>query len=230
MYRSPVFQRFLLTACSLVLAFPFSVRGYSFDRFTMEIFRHEIAGNTINLHYTLTDPEAYGIREEEPSFGTLDQEEAAEEVSYLEKCRKKLSGYLRWGLNDEDRLTAKILDWWLEGQILSEEYYYYQEPLGPTLGIQAQLPVLLAEYPFRDEADIEIYLELLCELPEYFEQIAKFEQEKSEKGLFMNDEILQKILAQCRSFFPVDQNHFLVTSFRERLGVRFCGSGPEDLL
>ena len=118
MYRSPVFQRFLLTACSLVLAFPFSIRGYSFDRFTMEIFRHEIAGNTINLHYTLTDPEAYGIREEEPSFGTLDQEEAAEEVSYLEKCRKKLSGYLRWGLNDEDRLTAKILDWWLEGQIL----------------------------------------------------------------------------------------------------------------
>ncbi len=217
MYRSPVFQRFLLTACSLVLAFPFSIRGYSFDRFTMEIFRHEIAGNTINLHYTLTDPEAYGIREEEPSFGTLDQEEAAEEVSYLEKCRKKLSGYLRWGLNDEDRLTAKILDWWLEGQILSEEYYYYQEPLGPTLGIQAQLPVLLAEYPFRDEADIETYLELLCELPEYFEQIAKFEQEKSEKGLFMNDEILQKILAQCRSFFPVDQNHFLVTSFRERL-------------
>lgn len=217
MYRSPVLQKILLTACTFVLAFPFSIRGYSFDRFTMEIFRREIAGNTINLHYTLTDPKACGIQEEEPSYGMLDREAAAEEVKYLEKCRKKLSGYLRWGLNGEDRLTAEILDWWLEGQILSEEYYYYQEPLGPTLGIQAQLPVLLAEYPFRKEADIETYLELLCKLPEYFEQIAEFEREKSEEGLFMNDEILDKILAQCRSFFPVDQDHFLVTSFQERL-------------
>lgn len=217
MYRLPGGKKILLTVCSVMLALPFSIRGYAFERFTMGIFRHELAGNTISLHYTLADPEAYGFREGEPSFGSFDRESAGEEAAYLQTCRKKLAGYRKWGLKEEDQQTAELLDWWLEGQILSEEYYYYQEPLGPTLGIQAQLPVLLAEYPFRKEEDVSTYLELLCRLPEYFAQIADFEREKSEQGLFMKDEILDKILGQCRSFFPVDRTHFLVTSFKERL-------------
>ena len=34
MYRIPVFKRTLALACSLMLAFPFSLRGYVFERFT----------------------------------------------------------------------------------------------------------------------------------------------------------------------------------------------------
>lgn len=219
-------RRILAAACSVMLAFPFSIRGYSFDRFTMGIFRHELSSNTINLHYSLADPEACGIKEGDPSFGSLDRESVQEELDYLKKCRAKLSGYLKWGLNEEDRLTARILDWWLEGQLQSGTYYYYQEPLGPTLGIQAQLPVLLAEYPFWEEEDIRTYLTLLTALPEYFEEIAAFEKEKSGQGLFMADEILDKILAQCRSLFPVDDGHFLVTTFQERLSQ--CGFVTPD--
>ena len=217
MHISWITRRTLAAACSLVLAFPFSIRGYSFDRFTMELFRHELSTSTINLHYSLTDPEAYGIQEGDPTFGSFTRADIRSELDYLEKCRSKLSSYLKWGLNEEDQLTARILDWWLEGQLLSETYYYYQEPLSPTSGVQAQLPVLLAEYPFRSEEDIRTYLTLLTTLPDYFREIAAFEKEKSEQGLFMADEILDKILTQCRSLFPVDDSHFLVTTFLERL-------------
>ncbi len=213
-------KKIFVTACSIVLAFPFSVRGYSFDRFTRDIFRHELSGNTINLHYTLADPGSYGIQEDTPSFGTFDREAVQTRQDYLEKCQKKLSGYLKWGLNEEDHFTAEILDWWLTGQIKAEEYYYYQEPLGPALGIQAQLPVLLAEYPFREESDIRTYLDLLSALPDYFESIASFEAEKSKQGLFMTDEALDQVLEQCRSLIPadtIDQNHFLAATFQERL-------------
>lgn len=213
-------KKVFITACTLMLSFPFSLGGYAFDRLTMDIFRHELSGNTINLHYTLADPDAYGIREAEPSFGSLDQEAAGDERAYLEKCRKKLSRYLKGGLNEEDRLTAEILDWWLNGQLEAEEYYYYQEPLGPTLGVQAQLPVLLAEFPFRRETDIQTYLKLLGTLPDYFQSIASFEAEKSAQGLFMTDEMLDQVLAQCRSLIPsdtLDQSHFLALTFRKRL-------------
>lgn len=226
MHRLWLSKRILVTACSLALAFPFSIRGYSFDRFTMDIFRHELSGNTINLHYTLSDPKTYGIKEEAPSFGSFNRDSMKEELAYLKDCKDRLSRYLKWGLNEEDRFTAEILEWWLDGQILSETYYYYQEPLGPTLGIQAQLPVLLAEYPFRTEEDIETYLALLCTLPEYFEEIADFEKEKSEQGLFMTDEALDQILAQCRSLFPVSNSHFLAVTFKERLEQ--CGFLDSD--
>ncbi len=217
MYCSSLAKRTLIAAYSLLFTFQFPFTGYSFDRFTMEVFRHEIASSTLNLHYTLTDPKAYKIKEKEPSFGSFQQTLIDEELSYLETCQEKLARYQKGHLNDTQRLTADILDWWITGQLLAKDYYYYQEPLGPTLGIQAQLPVLLAEYPFRKEEDIDTYLELLSVLPVYFEEIALFEKEKSEEGLFMNDEILDKILAQCESLFPMDQTHFLHTTFRERL-------------
>ena len=226
MYCSSLAKRTLIAAYSLLFTFQFPFTGYSFDRFTMEVFRHEIASSTLNLHYTLTDPKAYKIKEKEPSFGSFQQTLIDEELSYLETGQEKLARYQKGHLSDTQRLTADILDWWITGQLLAKDYYYYQEPLGPTLGIQAQLPVLLAEYPFRKKADIDTYLELLSVLPVYFEEIALFEKEKSEEGLFMNDEILDKILAQCESLFPMDQTHFLHTTFQERLEA--CDFLDED--
>lgn len=207
----------LMTGCSLFLLLQSFFLPHSFEKFTMDIFRHELSGDTLNLHYTLTDPDSFGIEETSPSFGALSYDTMEEEIAYLNKCQEKLSLFQKTGLSDENQLTAEILDWWLTGQLISSEYYYYQEPLGPTLGIQAQLPVLLAEFPLRNQTDINTYLELLATLPEYFKEIADFEKEKSAQGLFMNDEILDKILTQCRSLFPIDENHFLVTTFQERL-------------
>ncbi|MDO4262228.1 MAG: DUF885 domain-containing protein, partial [Eubacteriales bacterium] len=194
-----------------------SLTRSSFRDFTMEIFCRELSGNTLNLHYTLTDPSAWGIRETSVSFGDFSREGLEEELLYLEDCRERLSEYEEKGLSDEDQITAELLDWWLSGQLLMEDFYLYQEPLGPTLGIHAQLPVLLAEFPFQDAEDVEIYLALLSRLPDYFRQIADFEREKSDQGLFMADEILDQVLAQCRSLLTVDSSHFLVSSFRERL-------------
>lgn len=213
----------LIPAAALSLLFLLCVSSCSyifrpdFDEFAMNIFRHEMSGSTLNLHYSLTSPQSYGIKEDAPSLGHISMDGFEKELSYLKKCQNRLKDYLNKGLNEDDRMTAELLDWWLEGQIKSEDYYYYQEPLGPTLGIQAQLPVLLAEFPFRSAGDIDIYLKLLESLPEYFREIAKFEREKSEQGLFMSDEILDKILAQCRSISPIGSSHFLITSFRERL-------------
>ena len=78
-----------------------------------------------------------------------------------------------------------------------------QEPLSPSLGIQAQLPVLLAEYTFRTRQDIEDYLQLLSLTDSYFRQILDFEQEKAVQGLFMSDASLCRIQEQCRSLISV---------------------------
>lgn len=205
----------LLTGYSFLLSF--LLPWISFDDLTMELFRHELSQNTLNLHYTLAEPEAFGIRETTSSLGNMDEDARKEELSYLKKIQKRLARFSDKKLDEKQKLTADILNWWLEGQFKAEEYYYYQEPLGKTLGIQAQLPVLLAEFPFRNQEDIDIYLELLETLPAYFEQIAAFEKEKSDKGLFMDDERLDHVLDQCRSLFPVGNDHFLATTFKERL-------------
>lgn len=190
----------------------------TFTDFTRDIFRHEISSNTLNLHYTLTDPSSYDLEPRLPTFGNLDHASVEAQYEYLETCLKKTEHYITKGhLNTTDLFTARLLKWWLEGQLKLKDYYYYQEPLGPTLGIQAQLPVLLAEFPFRCEEDIHTYLELLTTLPDYFGQLGTFEKEKSQQGLFMTDECLDQVLTQCQALFPVNTDHILVTSFAERL-------------
>lgn len=209
--------RFLVAVLIIPILIYLFFPRHPFQDFAMDIFRREISSSTLDLHYTMTDPDAWEITESEPSFGNFCQSDMTKEQSYLINCQKQLERYQKRRLCEEDRFTAELLDWWIQGQLEAGELYYYQEPLGPTLGIQAQLPILLAEYPFRSQEDIDTYLSLLKSMPDYYGQIADFEREKSAQGLFMNDEILDKVLEQCQSLLSFDESHFLVTSFCERL-------------
>lgn len=189
----------------------------SFSDFTIELFRHELSNNTLNLHYTLSNPSSYQIDCDTIGFGTLDRESFEKECAYLKSCKEELQNFQDYNFTPSENFTAKILDWWLEGQTTLENFYYYQEPLSPTLGIQAQLPILLAEFSFRKAEDLNVYFALLRELPSYFETILEFEIEKSKLGLFMQDEILEKIQVQCLTLAKKQSSHILLSSFSERI-------------
>lgn len=75
-----------------------------------------------------------------------------------------------------------------------------QEPLSPNLGIQSQLPVLLAEYTFRTADDIKDYFTLLSSMTGYFDEILEFEKKKAGEGLFMSDTSVDRIIEQCNAF------------------------------
>lgn len=66
--------------------------------------------------------------------------------------------------------------------------------------MQAQLPVLLAEYVFDSEADVDVYLRLLAKTDVYFEELCEYEKEKAAAGLFMTDESADAVIAGCRDF------------------------------
>lgn len=61
-----------------------------FENFTNALFCRETASNTISLHYSLKDPEAYGIEEQPVTFGIFDTDSARTEAA-LETHRKHWS-------------------------------------------------------------------------------------------------------------------------------------------
>ena len=97
------------------------------------------------------------------------------------------------------------------------ENYILEEPLGPSLGIQAQLPVLLGEYAFHSTRDLSDYLKLLSTIRPYFHSILQFEEKKSQAGLFMSDATLDRILTQCRSFIRDPNSNYMDELFAQRL-------------
>lgn len=202
----------------LVLSIRFYADNKEFDDFTRKMFQSEITENTLNLHYTLSNPQAFGIDAYPVTLGSAAPDTLLQSISTLENYREALSHMSYKNLSTQNKLTYDILSSYLEVQEQGKDFSLYAEPLGPTIGTQAQLPVLLAEYTFRDVSDIEEYMTLLSQMDEYYASILSFEKAKSDAGLFMSDTSADNIISQCRAFIDADEN-FLLPIFEEKISA-----------
>lgn len=188
-----------------------------FEKFTDSLFSQEICSNTLTLHYTLAHPEEYGITDYAISVGSMSSAPDPGRWEKLGEYTEKLQDFRYSRLSSENQATLDMLLLYFTTEQSAQRFFYLEEPLGETLGIQAQLPVLLAEYTFYDKQDIADYLRLLGTIDTYFEEILAFEQEKSRQGLFMNDQSLEGIISQCQEFISGTQENFLTEVFQDKL-------------
>lgn len=189
----------------------------TFSKFTNELFMQEVTSDSITLHYTVASPEALSIPDITPTLGSASEQDRISSIEKTEAMLKKLKTFTYKNLSKKDKITYDILKWQFETIQNSKEFSYYAESLGPTTGIQTQLPILLAEYEFHCSKDIEHYLLLLRQLPQYFEEIAAYESEKSKAGLFMAQSTAEQIIKQCDDFLCDVDSHYLTTTFDQRI-------------
>ena len=187
-----------------------------FREYTRELFCREAASDTVNLHYTLKDPKEYGIEDPPVTFGSFDAEEEAVKAA-SENMRRSLLGFSYDDLDTQNRLTYDVLDYRLKNMDKSAEYLLYEEPLGLVSGVQTQLPVVLSEYQFYDRRDVDEYLALMKTTGEYFDSLIRFENEKSEAGLFMADYAADTVIGQCRAFLDMGDGNYLYSTFADRI-------------
>lgn len=187
-----------------------------FRQFTKQLFCQELSSNTISLHYTLKNPKEYDIRENEVTFGTFptDNKNLLASVENLEEVLKTFD-YNK--LSVENSLTYDVLKCYLNMTERDADYILYDEPMGLVSGVQTQLPVILSEYPFYEQSDVDTYLQLMKTTPEYFASLLKFEQKKSKAGLFMSDKMAEQVIEQCRAFRDMEENNYLYSTFAERV-------------
>ena len=191
-------------------------QNQKFEEYTKELFCSEVASNTINLHYTLKNPEDYGITGSEVSLGSFESDTDMIKAS-AENMWQSLQKFSYDGLDLQNRITFDILGYQIKTIERNADYILYEEPLGLVSGVQTQLPVVLSEYRFYDRQDVETYLELLEMTEDYFGSLIKFEREKAEKGLFMADYALDTVLDQCRAFLDMGDGNYLYSTFADRV-------------
>lgn len=189
----------------------------AFDVFLDQIFINDVKSNLINLHYTIADPEAYGIDDYEITLGSASTDSLAESYATMENTLAQLEQFPYDSLSGEQQLTYDILQDYLEMELSAADYTYYDEILRPSTGTQAQLPVLYVEYAFRDLQDVDDYLQMIALTDEYFDEIIAFEQAKADKGLFMPDYACDTIIAQCEDFVENPDEHYLIETFNEKI-------------
>ena len=211
----------LIFSSTVLFLFTFRQDEKRFTNITSRLFVQEMMGNTLNMHYTLASPEDYGIHDYEPLLPIYSAEGRKKGQLAVENTLAALGAIHTENLSDSDAYLCKLLTRSLKVSLELDSYSYYQEPLTPSSGMQAQLPILLAEYAFRSKQDVEDYLHLLDQTDEYFASLLVYEQEKAAAGLGMPASCLRQVREQCDTIVTnkalEEGTHFLQTTFRERL-------------
>ncbi len=189
-----------------------------FNSYLKKLFQNKVTANTLNLHYTLADPSSAHITEYPITFGEVSTDSEASQMAALENMKKELQTYDTSKMSTSAQMTYDILEDSITRGLEMAPYYYYDELLSSTNGVQSEYPILLAEYTFHSVKDVEDYLNLLSQYDTFFKQVCEFEKQKAKRGLFMNETAVENLIEQCHAFIPENsEKSFWETTFKERL-------------
>lgn len=198
-----------------------------FERYTRQLLEDSLLQDTLTLHYTLADPVGWGLDPSYATLGSFPDGDAVAQAAMLENQYAILDSFHPRSLREDQALTLDILKTQTENELALVRGYFLQNFISPSLGIQAQLSTLLAEYAFRGKGDIDTYFALLGDLDRYFSDLMNFVDIQAASGLGPGDDAIDRICGQCREFIGRgDASHFLQTSFVEKCNA--CGFLTDD--
>ena len=192
-----------------------------FHKITSAYVQSSLEHDALSLHFVMAYPNLQGIHLKDAALPVYSKEASEASAASRQKFLSVLSFLDSKKLNEEERYTYDLLCDRLALDLEESDFSYYEEPLSPTSGMQSELLLLFAEYPFYTADDVETYLSLLQSVPDYVQGLLSYESEKSTAGLFMEKEDAKKSAQQCREILTKEAlssgTHFLQTTFSSRL-------------
>ncbi|MDO4553896.1 MAG: DUF885 domain-containing protein [Lachnospiraceae bacterium] len=188
-----------------------------FTQFTQTEFQKTFENDLISLHFTVTDPSAYGIEEPQTAFPPLTEEYNTQCIKDLKETQKTLQSIDSTLLTETQQQLYETLTHYLEQQIALGNYSQFVCLLSPNNGVSSQLPVTLSEYTFYSEDDVKDYLSMLTQIPDYFTQALEWETNKISSGLSMSDFEIDDTISRIDHFLEETENNLLIETFDERI-------------
>lgn len=163
----------------------------------------------------IKDPDTLPLKEEDIviTLGSYDKSEYDRYYKDMHAFLERLYAIDREALTEEERYSYDAVLESVELDIESEEFYGYFEPLQAYSGIQADMPLVFWLYDIKDEQDARLYLKLLATVPEFMESLVNYEKYRTELGVFMPENDLDKVLQDIEAVLSTGEDSFLIQSF-----------------
>jgi uncharacterized protein (DUF885 family) len=141
-------------------------------------------------------------------------------LNLIEKNHRMLLRYNYNRLNDQEKLSYDIFNWYFTDLINGKPFMYYDYLVNQLDGIQNRLPSFLDHYHrVNDERDAWDYLTRLSLFPEKFNQIIESLEKREELGVIPPKFVIEKVLSEMKNFIVDDvEKNILWFSFRDKLG------------
>jgi uncharacterized protein (DUF885 family) len=163
----------------------------------------------------------------------LDDVSDAQRLKYFQKIKKDYATLLSYNFDrqsPESQLNTKILSTYLKNEIDGESFYYHEYPVHQWLGVQNNLPKLLAEkHKLRNKSDIKAYINRLEGFEKSFNNVLEGLKVREQKGIIPPKFVIEKVLNQMDRFVSdgVEKN-ILYTNFRDKAAA-IKGLSKEDI-
>lgn len=202
-----------------------AMKSYDFSNYINDLFKYEVTSDSVTTAYTLRNPKAYNIPDLTPRLADFSSKDYAKDSKKgtsqknISKLSDKLASFNTDNLTITDHIIYDILTRHLK---LSEElcsYPYYETLLGKTTGAAANLPVTLSEYPLNSAEDVETYLSLLKQIPDYFDSVIEYEKKRIDIGMPTPTFILKDTEKELSTFIKSLDNDSccFITAFDKRV-------------
>lgn len=159
----------------------------SVSDFSDQLFRYEITQDSITTAYHLRQPERYRIPSLPATLSSFDAKEyeqaaASKGNNSIQNLLKQLQQLPHDSLSDSESLCYDLMEQYLSLSGSLQQYPYYESLLGSSTGVQVNLPVTLCEYPLTDASSVDTYLQILQQIPDYFNNVIRYETKRTSLG------------------------------------------------
>ena len=97
----------------------------AFDQYTENLFKQEAAQSFLTLHYTLADPESYGITDYDRTLGTVSAEDIRKDMEEVKQIRSDLDNMDSRLLSKDQLLTYTILSSYINTLLSSDGFPFF---------------------------------------------------------------------------------------------------------
>lgn len=188
-----------------------------FEALIDDLFYDSVTSSGLMMHSTLSHPENYGITEFPETLGDYSVQGILDNYAELQEDYAILQTIDRDALPKDLQNDYDILMTYFEIEQDGEPFYLYDYPFSSISGMQAELPIILAEYSFRNQEDVDHYLTLLADLDECYTQLLEYVQAQTEAGIYLSDLTIDGIIDSCRIYLDAPENGMMMETFQNRL-------------
>lgn len=170
------------------------------------------------LRYAWLDPElltslglleSFGLRSHNARLTDASPAHTRRQLALARESLRTLEQYPWHRLHPQDRLSARVFDWYLRTRLEGERFAFHDYPVNQFEGVQSALPeFLITMHRIRDRRDAEHYLQRLASIPTKWEQLLASLRLREQRGIVPPRFVVQRVRTEIGQFIapPAAQN------------------------
>ena len=198
-----------------------------FLELTNQWFVEDVSSDYLTLHYTVANPENFGIdlNDVEVSYGKVE----VDQDDPIYKNRLSELSKINWrNLSADQQVTYKtIYDYYQLQQAkmdLEEDYEF----IFSSSGLNFNLITNLTEFVIRNHQDAVDFITLVNDSQRYINDCLDYTRKQAEEGITQIDSSIDEVIDSCKSFISKTDDNEVIRAYNEQLS-KFNFSDEEQL-